>query len=233
MGAKVKNDTPVEVRGSTADTGGKSGTKTASLMANEDKMSDVLKLEMADSDYRSSLSEFDAQGYDDFCQRTEGMFATEEDTQKAFQQLLDRDFKGFAKNFDLSTKPDKAYFWSGDKEFADKIAKANGGTTMEGTPGGKVVDNWEWLEKKYPSSNWNKNNDLDPKPLWSEFSKEYARNVSGKVTYVNQGYEGAVWLEDESPIVDKLMDKGIVTSVDYYNKEYLINKILSEGEKAW
>ena len=183
------------------------------------------------SGYKSILNEFDARGYDDFLHRTDGMFASEQDAQKAFQQLLDRDFEGFAKNFDFSTEPDTAYFWSGDKVFADKIAKSNGGTIMESTRGGQVIDEWDWLEKKYPSSNWGTGNDLDPQPLWRAVSKEYANGVSGKVTYVNQSYEGKVWLYDESPIVDKLMDKGIVSDVDYYNKEYLINKILSEGEK--
>lgn len=105
---------------------------------------------------------------------------------------------------------------------------------MESTQGGKVIDNWDWLNEKFPADgNWETGNNLDPQPLWKAISKQYARGVSGKINYVNQTYEGKVWLNDESPIVDMLMDKGIVTGVDYYNKEFLINKILDEGVKGW
>ncbi len=54
-----------------------------------------------------------------------------------------------------------------------------------------------------------------------------------KVTYVNQEYEGRIWTDVESITLDISIDKGRVTEIDYYNKEYLINKILDEGKKSW
>lgn len=162
------------------------------------------------------------------------MFKTEIEAQKAFKELCNRDFKKFVKHFDFSTQTNKAYFWSGDKDFASNIAKNMSGTIMENTKGGRVIDGWDWINEKFPAKeNWGKGNALDPKPLWRAASKEYAKGVSGKVTYVNQGYEGSIWLEDEATIVDRLLEKEVVTEVEYYNKEFIINKILDEGKKGW
>ncbi|HEY9062837.1 MAG TPA: RHS repeat-associated core domain-containing protein [Pseudobacteroides sp.] len=123
--------------------------------------------------YRDNLSVFDARGYDKFLVKKKHV-PSEVDARKAFQQLLDRDFEAYAKNFDFLSKPNKAHFWSGDKEIAREVAKRNKGTIMEDTPGGKVIDGCDWLNEKYPATpNWRTGNNLGPQPLWKVVSKEY------------------------------------------------------------
>ncbi len=213
--------------------------KQANVIGNVESnrsITEIAKVDTADitkfSD-NNTLSELDARGYNEFVSRSRELYHSEQEMQIAFKQLLDRDFKAFARDLDLSTEPGKAYFWSGDKEYAREIAKSNGGTIMEDTAGGKVVDEWPWLYEKYPSENWGTGNQFDPKPLWEAVSEEYALRARDKVTYVNQEYEGRIWTDVESITLDISIDKGRVTEIDYYNKEYLINKILDEGKKSW
>lgn len=70
---------------------------------------------------------------------------------------------------------DKGFLWSGNKEAAAEIAAERGGLTLEGTKGGKVIDNWEYLNEKLP---W----DQGGKELWGGVSENYTRQLEGKVT---------------------------------------------------
>ncbi|KNY30515.1 RHS repeat-associated core domain-containing protein [Pseudobacteroides cellulosolvens] len=167
--------------------------------------------------YRDSLSELDAKGYDQFLDRTKGIFASETDAQKAFQKLLDRDFNSFAKCFDFSSPKDGAVFWSKNIGAAERYAEMIGGTIMENTQGGKVLNGWTWLGEKFTT--WDKGLDTDQQPLWKSVSSAYANGVTGKVAYVHPDLPdgkgiGDVWKNTEAPIVSLRQEEGLVTEVE-------------------
>ena len=123
-----------------------------------------------------------------------------------------------ASYFDTSTPNNGAVFWSGNKTAASTYAENINGTIMEGTPGGKVFDNWDWLSKQYPE--WNTGTSLDQKPIWEALSKQYANGATGKVTYVHpEDYVGHVWDELESQIIDQRIEDGLITGL----KEVFVN----------
>ena len=64
----------------------------------------------------------------------------------------------------------------------------------------------------YPE--WNTGTILDQKPIWKSLSAQYANSTKGNVIYVHpSGYYGDVWLNTEYPVLEKLVDKGIVTDI--------------------
>ena len=87
-----------------------------------------------------------------------------------------------ASYFDLSSPKGGAVFWSGNKTEAMNYANKINGTTMEGTRGGQVFDDWNWLGNQFPE--WDSKNILDQKPIWESLSRRYANGASGTVYYV-------------------------------------------------
>ncbi len=79
---------------------------------------------------------------------------------------------------------DKGYLWSGNKDAAAEIAAERGGLTLEGTKGGKVIDNWEYLNEKLP---W----DNGGKELWGGVSENYTGQLEGKVTVLQTAEKAA------------------------------------------
>ena len=83
---------------------------------------------------------------------------------------------------------------------------------MEQTPGGKVFDGWDGLQKMYPE--WDTQTMQDQKQIWTALSDQYASGATGNVTYVHpSGYYGGVWANTEYPELQRLADKGIVTDI--------------------
>lgn len=100
---------------------------------------------------------------------------------------------------------------------AEKYAELIGGTIMENTQGGKVLNGWEWLGEKFPT--WNEGLDTDQQPLWKSVSSAYANGATGKVSYVHPDLPdgkgiGDVWKYTELPIVTQRMEEGLVTEIE-------------------
>ena len=114
-----------------------------------------------------------------------------------------------ASYFDLSSPKDGAVFWSGNKTEAMNYANKINGTTMEGTRGGQVFDDWNWLGNQFPE--WDSKNILDQQPIWRALSEEYANGASGMVYYVHpEDYTGKIWSKVELPIIEKKIKTGNV-----------------------
>lgn len=168
------------------------------------------------------ISDLDKTGYKEFLIRMKPYASNEKEVYDLFQMLLDEDYDGFVKGLDLSTSRDKACFWSGDKYRITEIAEIMGWQTFNSTPGGKVLDEWEWLNVKFP---WKKNfgtgNRYDPMKLWNAASKEFANHVFGETIYFFEDYEGVTWQNCEGPIVHGRILSGEITSLKILTKENL------------
>lgn len=99
-------------------------------------------------------------------------------------------------------------------KYADEI----GGTTLEGTPGGNIINNWAELNDHF--SGWRG----DPEPngfsLWGGVSSKYAEGATGKVTVVQSAEKAAqgggdVWKNAEKRILESNTEDGIVTDIIY------------------
>ncbi|MBO0721725.1 MAG: hypothetical protein J2P41_12930 [Blastocatellia bacterium] len=126
-------------------------------------------------------------------------------------QVEAKDWDALVERLDLSTPRDKSTFWSGDKEGAKAFAEQTGRVTLETTPGGRVLDNWE-----RPEFNW----DSGGEELWSKVSEKYANGASGIVEVVQtpERYEqggGYIWKKVEKGILEDRKDRGIVTEINY------------------
>lgn len=152
---------------------------------------------------KSTLSELDAKGYDEFLKKTKGVFLSDNEAQKAFKEFLDQDYDSFVSHFNLSTEPNKAYFWSKDKKGAAVIAEKSKGTIMETTLGGRFFDNWKYLDERFDPSCWGRGGGKDGSLFWASASAKYAEGASGTVYYVlPRGMErGYTWMNIERPIL--------------------------------
>ena len=105
--------------------------------------------------------------------------------------------------------PDKGYLWSGNKDAACRIASDRGGQTLEATPGGKVIDNWEYLGQKFPTRQASKD-------FWGAVSSKYSRELTGDVTALQTPSKAArggdIFLEYELDQVNEGLVSGRVTS---------------------
>ncbi len=92
-------------------------------------------------------------------------------------------YSNAANTIDVSTAPDTAVFYSGpgNRALAEQYAAANGGSTIERTPGGNWLDN----EKLFgPDSQLSPDQATQ---VWSTASRRYAENASGNVTAFTEG----------------------------------------------
>ena len=133
--------------------------------------------------------------------------------------VMNGDYQAVIDRLDVSSAPDTAGFWSGDKAAAMDYANANGKTILETTSGGRVVDGWDLLNQQMP---WNNGGEQ----FWGGLSNTYAKGVSGDIFVIqtperamsaegltwNGGY---VWQNYEKPVVDAYTELGRITSADY------------------
>ncbi len=84
------------------------------------------------------------------------------------------DVNAVVRRLDVSTGGKPGFLWSGNKVAAGQYAKAHGGTTLEGTPGGRVIDDWDHLNNALP---WDKGGEQ----LWGQTSARYTRGLTGDV----------------------------------------------------
>lgn len=123
---------------------------------------------------------------------------------KQFTEIIDR--------LDLHTLRHKGYLWSGDKEGFKKIAAQRGVQTLEMTLGGRVIDNWPYLEQKFV---WHDGPIMsDGERFWGEASRRYAKGLSGRVVALQTPDKkggGFIFKKYEYPELVRLIQKGIVT----------------------
>lgn len=124
------------------------------------------------------------------------------------------DVKGIVDRLDVGGVPkDKGALWSGNKEGARAAAARDGKVIMEETNGGKVIDNWDYLDQKMP---WDKGG----KDVWGGVSEKYAGQLKGEVS-VYQTSEAAAkgggytFKTFEEPVIRANKSKGLVTNIIY------------------
>ncbi len=146
------------------------------------------------------------------------------------------------KRLDVSSPKDGAVFWSGTayqakvtgapdaaRAFAEKI----GGVTLETTPGGRIIDGWDEVNK---GMKWSPDDGAGPwaSDLWKGVSKQYAEAASGVVNVVqtpNKLWDPiTIWHTQEKPI---LLDRLNLNEIDGIKLHVVdgqsISKPLSDG----
>jgi len=111
---------------------------------------------------------------------------------------------------DVSTGGKPEYLWSGNKVAAGDYARAHGGTTLEQTPGGKVIDDWTDLNTKMP---WDKGGEQ----LWGQTSAKYTRGLSGEIEALqtpSKAGGGYVFKNYELPEIEAGKAAGRITRFD-------------------
>jgi len=141
--------------------------------------------------------------------------------------------KGPAENWDdvidrldVSSPKDGAVFWSGTADqaretgqpdaaraFAEKI----GGVTLETTPGGRIIDNWDDLKNDYA---WDVNRGPEPwtSDLWSGVSEKYANGATGDISLIQTPDRLwsplTIWHKQEKPTLLDLKRLGQVNEIN-------------------
>lgn len=104
---------------------------------------------------------------------------------------------------DVASPKNGAVFWSGDPKKAQQYAESINGTTLEISPGGRVIDQWNEIndlpwDEKQGSPPWSGD-------LWKEVSAKFARGAKGKVSVVQLPKklwdQGTVWHNQEKGII--------------------------------
>lgn len=127
------------------------------------------------------------------------------------------DVKAVVDRLDVSTPPNGAYFWSGNKGYAKDIATKNGGSVLESTAGGRILDQpppWDEINKNFPY-----NGKGSPGyELWGSVSEKYAQSASGEVHVVQAEYcygkGGLIWNDFEKDALAKMQSDGKVVVID-------------------
>lgn len=113
---------------------------------------------------------------------------------------------------DLSSPNNRGYLWSGDKEGFKKLIAQRHGVSLELTWGGRVVDNWPYLEQKFV---WKEGLSVsDGEQFWGETSRRFAKGLSGSVTALQTPEKkggGFIFTKYEYPELLRLIQKGKVT----------------------
>lgn len=125
---------------------------------------------------------------------------------------------GFIERLDVNTPKDGAVLWSGNQPAAQKFADSIGGSTLEGTPGGRVINGWEDVNQ-IP---WRTSPGQAPGSgeLWNGVSEKFAQSASGEVHVVQRPdklwEQGTVWHNTEKPIIKNSIATGQVSKVNMY-----------------
>ncbi|WP_058733082.1 PAAR domain-containing protein [Sphingomonas sanguinis] len=120
------------------------------------------------------------------------------------------DVDGVVRRLDVSTEGKRGFLWSGNKVAAGQYAKAHGGTTLEGTPGGRVIDDWDHLNNAMP---WEKGGEQ----VWGRTSARYTRGLSGDVEALqspSRAGGGYIFRKYELPEVEAGKVSGRITSFE-------------------
>jgi hypothetical protein len=132
---------------------------------------------------------------------------------------------GVISRLDVSSPKDGAVFWSGtayqakvtgQADAAREFAKKIGGVTLETTPGGRVIDGWDEVNRGYP---WNKDDGPGPwsSDLWKGVSKKYAQGAVGDVNVIqtpNKLWDPTtVWHTQEKPALLDLQELGQIGDI--------------------
>ncbi|QYE34409.1 hypothetical protein KZX46_16750 [Polymorphobacter sp. PAMC 29334] len=120
------------------------------------------------------------------------------------------DANAIVRRLDVSSPRDRGYLWSGNKDAAGAYAADHGGVTLEQTPGGRVIDNWDGLQSKMP---WDKGG----KEVWGGTSQKYAEGMSGDVTAVQSPEKaggGYIYKTYEQPAIKDGLRTGRITNFD-------------------
>lgn len=125
--------------------------------------------------------------------------------------------KAIISRLDVTSDKEKM-FWSGNKGLAAKIATEKGKIILEQTPGGKVIDGWEDLNKTF---SWDRK-DMGPHGwnLWGDVSAEYAKSATGEIEIIQDIEKfpagGPTWRTREWTTI---VDEGKVTSLKIYGMD--------------
>ncbi len=124
------------------------------------------------------------------------------------------DIPGIAGRVEVEGAPkDKGGLWSGDKEGAKAAAARDGKVLLETTKGGRVIDNWDYLNEKLPWENGGEQ-------LWGSVSEKYAGTLKGEVTVYQTPKAateggGYIFKKYEKPILKDNEEIGVVTDIVY------------------
>lgn len=144
------------------------------------------------------------------------------------QHIIGGDVGGLIANLDVSTGGRPSGFWSGNLGAATSRANAANVALLETTPGGRIVNNWPYLNKKWTWAN-------NGEQFWSGLSSKYARGATDDVLVwqaPNKAYDatgnltwkgGDVWQKYEHPILKQLQSVGTVRNISYEMVEPSIN----------
>lgn len=125
---------------------------------------------------------------------------------------------GFIERLDVSTPKDGAVLWSGNQPAAQKFAEGIGGTTLEATPGGRVINGWDEVN----NIPWDAGKGQAPGSgeLWNGASKKFAQSASEEVNVVQRPDklwdQGTVWHNTEKPVVNSRFLNGDVTKINMH-----------------
>ncbi len=118
------------------------------------------------------------------------------------------DANAIVRRLDVGTQGKQGYLWSGNKVAAGQYAQAHGGTVLEGTPGGRVIDDWDYLNTNMP---WDKGGEQ----VWGGASAKYSRGLTGDVEALqspSRAGGGYVFKKYELPEVEAGKVSGRITS---------------------
>src|SRR5690606_31178116 len=130
----------------------------------------------------------------------------------------DDSWDGVIDRLDVQAPKDGAVFWSGNQARAQQYAESIGGTTLEGTPGGNVINGWDEINK-LP---WDSKGGPPPwsGDLWSGVSDKFANGAIGKVSVVQPPQklwdQGTGWHNTEKNIIKKRLVNGSVSNIEIF-----------------
>ncbi|WP_339616358.1 hypothetical protein [uncultured Gilvimarinus sp.] len=125
---------------------------------------------------------------------------------------------GFIERLDVSTPKDGATLWSGSQTSAQQFAESIGGSTLEGTPGGRVIDGWSDI-KNIP---WESEvgQAAGSGELWNGVSRKFANSATGEIHVIQTSKklwdQGTVWHNIEKPIIRDSYSTGRITNVNMH-----------------
>lgn len=126
---------------------------------------------------------------------------------------------------DLSSPYNRGYLWSGDKEGFKKIVAQRHGVSLELTWGGRVVDNWPYLDQKFV---WKEGPiRSDGEQFWGETSRRFAKGLTGSVTALQTPEKkggGFIFTKYEYPELLRLIQK---RKVNHFHAEVIDTKTIT------
>jgi len=133
----------------------------------------------------------------DTCNKLWGTFSSA--AMMDMSMVTDKEFQPFYDSADFSTLPDNALFWSGSKDFANRLATdGTYFTTLEETNTGYILNGMSWCGSQFvpnvpPSFDYEDSCDFvqnatyyGAQGVWKKCSQYFAAGVSGNITILLQ-----------------------------------------------